>query len=393
MWPFTRIATTSFERTTSRAHPVCSSLGLVLSVVWLVGMTPSIGWAEPPDAPPPNYDRDRDDPKRADLSERKRRQLKESLVTGRTLEKKGEYADALRAYRRAYDLFPHSAVLLSVARAHEELGHLERARRGYKAFLGRRPDYERRERIEATLERLEQQLTDREESSTRNTSSSSDRRDPETDDSSDTGGSRSREDTSRASEASAASHASPSEVSPPPTSDKEASRANGSRTEESPTHEGARSTNPAQMDASKAGSPGVSSSTSEDSTTSSSTHSPEHFGGLGWTGAGLAAVGLGTLVGAGIVERQRQQHLDALRRAARQGDEQAFRRLQPRTIRLRKVRVALLVSGLSLSAAGGTLVGLELLPHDAREASSPLTGLQWGRYADGGLWLGWRGRF
>lgn len=99
-----------------------------------------------------------DDPGRESLTDEEAQQLAASMNRAFTAEEEERYEDARDSFLRSYSIYPHSNLLLSIARVSARLGNTERALAGYERFLERRPDFEERDKIEERIEVLEGEL-------------------------------------------------------------------------------------------------------------------------------------------------------------------------------------------------------------------------------------------
>lgn len=97
-----------------------------------------------------------EEPDRAELATDEAQELAGRLDSAMEHESNGEFERSRREFVEAYDVHPHSNILLSVARTSAEMGDDEVALRGYRAFLDRQPDYENREAIEERITAIEQ---------------------------------------------------------------------------------------------------------------------------------------------------------------------------------------------------------------------------------------------
>ena len=101
------------------------------------------------------HDREKE-PSRAELDDDEAEQLTETLQTAIAAEEQKEYDKARQKFVHAYDIHPHSNLLLSVARTSDNLGEQPAALEGYQTFLKRQPDYDNRSQIEERIEFLEE---------------------------------------------------------------------------------------------------------------------------------------------------------------------------------------------------------------------------------------------
>lgn len=99
-----------------------------------------------------------EEPERGELDANQRQELTEHLQAAMTAEEDERYEEARKRYIQAYDIYPHSNLLLGIARTSLHLDDEETARDGYQTFLTRQPEYDNREEIEARIEELEASL-------------------------------------------------------------------------------------------------------------------------------------------------------------------------------------------------------------------------------------------
>ena len=151
-----------------------STRGLLILLVMVVGL----GWANVAGAdelPGPDTDDDtpsqveqivmddRDgEPDRNELTSEQEQELTERIRAGIDAEEQQDYEQAREHFVRAYEIHPHSNLLLSVVRTSDHLGESRTTRTGYQTFLKRQPDYENREGIEDRITALEQQIEQQE---------------------------------------------------------------------------------------------------------------------------------------------------------------------------------------------------------------------------------------
>lgn len=96
-----------------------------------------------------------DEPDRGELEEEELQAWALAMRSALEAEEAHDYEQARDDFVRAYQIFPHSNVLLSVARVSANLGDSEVALAGYERFLQRRPDYENRQEIEERIAALQ----------------------------------------------------------------------------------------------------------------------------------------------------------------------------------------------------------------------------------------------
>lgn len=103
-------------------------------------------------------DERRGEPDRSELQEEETAALMEAMRTALEAEEGEDYELARDEFVRAYQIYPHSNILLSVARVSASHGALETAVLGYRRFLERQEDYANREELEGRIEEMEAQL-------------------------------------------------------------------------------------------------------------------------------------------------------------------------------------------------------------------------------------------
>jgi hypothetical protein len=346
-----------FRQTTLRSIVVVFSVMAYLPAS-LPGGDATARAATPPDAEKSTpYRHDRDEPSRSKLSRQRQSRLETLLARGRKLERESSYDEALARYRSAYELFPHSAVLLSLARVHWKLDHDERAERAYEAFLARRPDYQERTRIESRLQTIRSRDSTADEPSESSASSPP--------------GGTSRTSNGHESE--------PNTRAPSASGDDDAGRSETEDWTPTPASEATSSTSTTPSPPSRSETRGRVRST---------------WGVLGWMGVGVLTSGAGLLAGAAVAERTRQKRLDRLERAGRIGAKQQFHTLRTRTTRARRLRQGLTYGGAGVSLVGVSLIVLDVVGTESNhESAAPVAGLQVGTHDRSTIWLGWRGRF
>lgn len=99
-------------------------------------------------------DERRDDPARSTLDGDETRKLTHLMTAGFEAEEQGHYGEAKQHFVEAYALFPHSNLLLSIARVAELSGDRDMALSGYERFVQRRPDYEKRDALHVRMETI-----------------------------------------------------------------------------------------------------------------------------------------------------------------------------------------------------------------------------------------------
>ncbi len=95
-----------------------------------------------------------DEPERSELDDDELRTLASLMSSALEAEKEKRFQEALHGFIEAYTIFPHSNLLLSVARVSERINDAEVALAGYRQFLQRRPDYERRDSVRVRIQTL-----------------------------------------------------------------------------------------------------------------------------------------------------------------------------------------------------------------------------------------------
>ncbi len=104
-----------------------------------------------------------EEPSRDDLEDDEAAELSALMSDALEAEEEGHYEEAQDKFSRAYAIFPHSNLLLSVARVSAKAEEPETALQGYQYFLERRQDYENREAVEQRIEELEREIANQEE--------------------------------------------------------------------------------------------------------------------------------------------------------------------------------------------------------------------------------------
>ncbi len=103
-----------------------------------------------------------EEPVRAELGDEERQLLMDAIQSAMAAEENEEYEEARQEYANAYEIYPHSNLLLSVTRTSHALGEKRTARTGYEVFLERQPDYENRPGIEERIEELDAAIEEEE---------------------------------------------------------------------------------------------------------------------------------------------------------------------------------------------------------------------------------------
>lgn len=101
-----------------------------------------------------------EDPSRDELDDSQTDRLTKTLQAAIDAEEEGDHRAARQQFADAYQIHPHSNILLSVARTSDHLGEEETAMAGYRTFLKRQPDYANRADIEDRIAYLEQSVAD-----------------------------------------------------------------------------------------------------------------------------------------------------------------------------------------------------------------------------------------
>lgn len=73
----------------------------------------------------------------------------------------GNFQDAVRLFRRAYELDPHPELVYNVGQAYEKLGDVPNALRSFREYLRLAPDAKDRPAVEIGIQRLEHELAER----------------------------------------------------------------------------------------------------------------------------------------------------------------------------------------------------------------------------------------
>ncbi len=155
--------------------PVVRSFAIALVVVLSV-LFSTVAWAEmaetmdqaaeEEEAPSSQFQTARDvvlderkeEPDRSEVEEEETAALMQAMRTALEAEEGEDYELARDEFVRAYQIYPHSNILLSVARVSASHGALETAVLGYQRFLERQEDYENREELERRIDEMEAQL-------------------------------------------------------------------------------------------------------------------------------------------------------------------------------------------------------------------------------------------
>ncbi len=95
-----------------------------------------------------------DDPDRADLDDEQSQLVATHMRLALEAEEKKRYDEARLHFVAAYRIFPHSHLLLSVARTADRADDFELAIKGYRRFVERRPDYEHRDDVHIRIETM-----------------------------------------------------------------------------------------------------------------------------------------------------------------------------------------------------------------------------------------------
>lgn len=103
------------------------------------------------------------DPSRDDLEPDEAAELAQVMNAALEAEDEGRYEEAQNGFVESYEIFPHSNLLLSVARVSDRADDPEMALKGYRRFVERQPDYENREQLERRIQELEEELAVKEE--------------------------------------------------------------------------------------------------------------------------------------------------------------------------------------------------------------------------------------
>ncbi len=93
-----------------------------------------------------------------ELSAGAKRELASLMKAGRAAYDSGEFERSLRYFQDAYAIYPHPNLLYRIALSHEKLGEDAEAARHYRKFLEKKPQTDKRKRIERTLEVIDERL-------------------------------------------------------------------------------------------------------------------------------------------------------------------------------------------------------------------------------------------
>ena len=94
----------------------------------------------------------------SELSAEEKKQMLGFLKAGKEAYQKGNFAEAIPFFKKAYELYPNPAFHYRIGLAHERAGHPKEALDYYKRFLKAEPDTSKRGQVEKTIERLEKQI-------------------------------------------------------------------------------------------------------------------------------------------------------------------------------------------------------------------------------------------
>src|SRR5688500_18742243 len=98
------------------------------------------------------------DPKRS--SPAAQRDARRAYEKGAQLYRSGQYEEAIAAFRQAYALQPHPALLFNIAQAQEKLGELEGALESDRGYLDGAPEAKDRAAVKAAIANLEERLAE-----------------------------------------------------------------------------------------------------------------------------------------------------------------------------------------------------------------------------------------
>lgn len=96
-----------------------------------------------------------------ELSDPEKRELTSLMKAGQASYERGEFERSLRYFKDAHELYAHPNLLYRIALSYEKLGNDTEAIDFYRQFLERRPDTNKRGRIEKTIAVLERRLADK----------------------------------------------------------------------------------------------------------------------------------------------------------------------------------------------------------------------------------------
>lgn len=98
-----------------------------------------------------------EEPTRGDLDDEQAAEFSSLMNSALEAEEEERYEEAQQDFVRAYSIFPHSNILLSVARVSDRADDHDTAKEGYQNFLERQPDYQNRAQIEQRIDELEKE--------------------------------------------------------------------------------------------------------------------------------------------------------------------------------------------------------------------------------------------